>query len=248
MTSDDRARSPLPPESQPVRRSPTLLEQLGPRLAMLGPDGLLTLLLSNLLIVTTLGLTLLPLARRVYRMARGAPCWVPEGDLLVVLGARLEQGQIAPPFRQRLDRAMTLRREAGPIPVLILGGITRGSTLSEAEGGRAYLIEQGLSADSVLIEDQSRNTLENLKHARPIITARARCPVLISNRFHLARCTTLARGIGLEHRVCAAEDRLLVSVPFTLQVLTEAYYLHWYEVGRRWARWTRNRKSLERIS
>jgi uncharacterized SAM-binding protein YcdF (DUF218 family) len=215
---------------------------------MLGVDGLLTLLLSNLLLLVTFGLTLLPLAQRVYRIARRTSCRVPEGDLLVVLGARLEQGQIPPAFRQRLDRAVALRAETGPIPILILGGITPGSTRSEADSGRSYLLDQGLSADSVLIEDQSRNTLENLKHARPMISERARRPVLISNRFHLARCAALARGIGLEHRLCAAEESLLVSVPFMLRLVTEAYYLHWYEVGRRWARLTRNRKSLERIS
>jgi len=242
------AHIPGPPAPAAARSGATVFERLGPRMAMLGADGLLTLLLSNVLLMLTAGLTLLPAAQRVFRAARATPCRVAEADLLVVLGARLERDRIGAAFLQRLDRALALRAETGPVPILVLGGITAGSTRSEADSGRLYLIGQGLDADTVLTEDRSRNTLENLKHARLLIRERARRPVLISNRFHLARCAALAQGIGLEHRLCAAEEVLRVSARFLLRLLAEAYYLHWYAVGRWWARVTHNRKSLERIS
>lgn len=237
-----------PKSSSPGRTPAGVLDRLGPHMAMLGADGILTLLLSSLVLILSAGVTLLPTAWRVYRTARAAPCRLPEADLLVVLGARLRADQIAAGFRGRLDRALALRAETGPIPILVLGGITPGNTRSEAERGRHYLIRQGVDPESVLTEDQSRNTLENLRHARPLIRARARRPILISNRFHLARCATLAHGIGLEHRLCAAEETLRRSVPFLLRVVAEAFYLHWYGVGRWWSRATRNRKSLERIT
>lgn len=218
------------------------------RLRMLGSDGLFTLMLSNLILLGCLGITLIPFARKVYRTAKTAPATSGASRLLVVLGARLENDQITTLFRQRLDRTLAIYDPERPTCIIILGGITWGNRSSEAERGREYLLERGINSDDLLVEDQSLNTLENLKHAQPLIARHGGHPVLISNRFHLARCSALARGIGIEHGLCAAEGAFLLSFSVARRLLSEAYYLHWYEVGKRWSRWTRNKKSLARIS
>jgi uncharacterized SAM-binding protein YcdF (DUF218 family) len=218
------------------------------RLNMLGLDGLMTLLISNLAIVFTLGLSLIPPMRRVYRTAKAAPCTVPAGRFLLVMGSRLENDRITTLFRQRLDRALALSKGEKELRILLLGGITGNNRFSEAEMGRRYLLRNGVDPDQVMLEDQSRHTLENLKHARSLIASRVGSATLLSNRFHLARCSALARGLGMEHELCAAEQELRPSLAVAAQLLLEAYYLHWYEAGKRWSRWTRNEKSLERIS
>ena len=215
---------------------------------MLGSDGLFTLMLSNFILLACLGFTLIPVARRVYRTAKTTPSTSGAGCLLIVMGARLKNDEITRIFRQRLDRTLAIYDPERSMRIMILGGVTLGNRSSEAEKGQKYLLARGISADHLLVENQSLNTLENLKHAQPLIARHGRHPVLISNRFHLARCSALARGIGIEHDLCAAEQAFLFSFPMTLQVFSEAYYLHWYEVGKRWSRWTRNKKSLARIS
>ncbi len=98
------------------------------------------------------------------------------------------------------------------------------------------------------MEKRSRHTLENLKHARALLADASEPVTLVSSRAHLARCATLARGLGLDCRLCGAEERFQPTMTSVGQVVREAYYLHWYHVGRHWSRLTRNRKSLARIS
>jgi len=214
----------------------------------MGWDGLAMLALSNLLLLATLGLSGLWLLRRVWRIARDAPVAGVKGDWIVVLGARLIHDQVAPGYARRLRRAAALHQADPRRRILLVGGHTGGS-VSEAECGREFLLELGLPAASLFIEDQSLNTLDNLRQARRLLAGdRVRPFVLVTSRYHLARSQALARGLDLQPVLCAAEDRLRLK-PWTLWRLgLEAWYLHWYEVGKAWSRWTRNRHSLARIT
>ena len=214
----------------------------------MGWDGLAMLALSNLLLLATLGLSGLWLLRRVWRIARDAPVAGVDGDWIVVLGARLIHDQVAPGYARRLRRVAALHQADPRRRILLVGGHTGGS-VSEAERGREFLLELGLPAASLFIEDQSLNTLDNLRQARRLLAGdRVRPFVLVTSRYHLARSQALARGLDLQPVLCAAEDRLRLK-PWTLWRLgLEAWYLHWYEVGKAWSRWTRNRHSLARIT
>jgi uncharacterized SAM-binding protein YcdF (DUF218 family) len=167
---------------------------------------------------------------------------------LLVLGVCLKDDQITPAFEQRLLRALQLYRAHRASGILLLGGVTSGNSLSEASQGKRYLLGKGVRETFMQTEDESRNTLENLKHARPLLARRKQPVALISSRFHLARCATLANGVGLAHQLCAAEDAFQLTFVSALRILFEGYYLHWYETGKRWSRWTGNAKSIERIS
>jgi len=214
----------------------------------MGWDGLAMLALSNLLLLATLGLSGLWLLRQVWRIARDAPVAGVDGDWIVVLGARLIHDQVAPGYARRLRRVAALHQADPRRRILLVGGHTGGS-VSEAERGREFLLELGLPAASLFIEDQSLNTLDNLRQARRLLAGdRVRPFVLVTSRYHLARSQALARGLDLQPVLCAAEDRLRLK-PWTLWRLgLEAWYLHWYEVGKAWSRWTRNRHSLARIT
>ena len=134
------------------------------------------------------------------------------------------------------------------MPILLLGGVTGNNRSSEAEMGLRYLLDKGINPDRLLLEDRSRHPLENLRNARAFIASHPGSVAILSNRFHLARCSALASGLGMEHELCAAEEELRLSLPLAGRLLLEAFYLHWYETGKRWSRWTRDRRSLERIS
>ena len=70
----------------------------------------------------------------------------------------------------------------------------------------------------------------------------------MTSRFHVARASLMARHLGLPHLLCAAEDRLRPTPSAALRLLREALFLHWYVVGRGFARLTGNRAMLARIS
>lgn len=218
------------------------------RQSSMGWDGLAMLLLSNLLLLATGGLSGLWWLYRVWRIARDAPFAGVEGDWVVVLGARLIRDQVAPGYACRLRRAAALYQADPRRRILLVGGHTGGSA-SEAERGREFLLELGIPASRLFGEDQSLNTLDNLRQARQLLAEGREHPfVLVTSRYHLARSLALARGLGLQPRPCAAEERLRLD-PLTFWRLgLEAWFLHWYAVGKTWSRWTGNRHSLARIT
>ncbi len=215
----------------------------------MGWDGLAMLLLSNLVLLATLGSSGLWQFRRVWRIARAAPATVAEdGGWVLVLGLRLRSDQVTPDYARRLQRAAALYQTDPRRRLLLVGGRT-GGTVSEAERGRQFLLEKGIPADHLFVEDQSLNTLDNLRQARQFLRGdKQNAWVLVTQRYHLARAQALAHGLGLYPRLCAAEERLRHDPKTLWRLALETYYLHWYDVGRTWSRWTRNRQSLARIT
>lgn len=214
----------------------------------MGWDGLAMLLLSNLVLLATAGASGLWTLYRVWRIARDTPFAGVQGDWVVVLGARLLQDRVAPGYARRLQRAAALYRADSRCRILLVGGHTGGSG-SEAERGREFLRGLGIPESALFIEDQSLNTLDNLRHARQLFPEiRERPFVLVTSRYHLARSEVLARGLELRPVLCAAEERLRHGPLLFWRLGLEAYYLHWYAVGKAWSRWTGNRHSLARIT
>jgi len=218
------------------------------RQSTIGWDGLGTLLLSNALLLATLGLSGLWFFHRVWRIARDTPCQAAGNGWIVVLGMRLQRDQLSCAYVRRLERAATLYQTDPQRRILLVGGQTGGS-VSEAEHGRRFLVKIGLPTDILSIEDQSLHTLDNLRHIRQFLGEdRAQPWTLVTSRYHLARSQTLACGLGLRPVLCAAEERLRLDPSTLWRLLLEAGYLHWYKVGRLWARWTGQRHSLARIT
>jgi uncharacterized SAM-binding protein YcdF (DUF218 family) len=213
----------------------------------IGRDGVFTFLLAGGVFFATGGLTWLAHLRSVTRTAHRTGCDAPPLPI-VVLGMRLRDGAVLPDFACRLERARALATDRPELPLLILGGHTDASGISEAEAGRDYLVARGLDRGRIHLEDRSRHTLENLQNARRLF-GRLGWPAvtLVTSRSHLARAVTIARGLGLDVRPCAAEAQLADGAAARIALAREAFLVHWYWVGRRWSEWTGNRKSLARI-
>ncbi len=174
---------------------------------------------------------------------------VEDGDVVLVFGKRLHQGAPDADFEQRLRHAHRLAHAAPQRPLLLLGGAAPGEP-SEAEAGLRRLRELGLPHTlRVELEDQSQDTLQNLRHARDMLGgADAARVLLLSNRYHLARCARLARQLGFAFDLCAAEPRFTPRPRELARLAGEAAYLCWLDVGSRWARLIRHRRMLARIS
>lgn len=105
-----------------------------------------------------------------------------------------------------------------------------------------------MSRRGMLLEEHSRNTLENFQQAALRLRGEARpALVLVTSRYHVARSETMARNLGLRVAVCPAEDHLPFSVGMLCLLVRETYLLHWYHVGRIYAVITGNAAMLERI-
>ncbi|MDT8371969.1 MAG: glycosyltransferase [Gammaproteobacteria bacterium] len=166
----------------------------------------------------------------------------------LILGKRLINKQPDSEFIKRLERARILYSEMNIVNIYILGGMTRNSDISEASAGKKFLVKEGVNPESIFLEEESRNTLENLKHLSHIPGIKSQPLSLITNRYHLARSLVMSKGFGLNIKPYPAEDKLPYTPIYIFKTLTEAFYLHWYLAGKYWAHLTNNMRMLDRIS
>jgi vancomycin permeability regulator SanA len=173
---------------------------------------------------------------------------VDGGDCVLVFGKRLREGRPDADFECRLDHAQRMAHEHPGRPLMLLGGAAP-TEPSEAEVGLRWLQAHGLPESlQVRLEDQSRDTLENLRHARTLLAGAAPRVVLLSSRYHLARCAALARQLGMDYTLCAAESRCIPSLRMLRRLAGEAAYLCWLDIGIRWARLIGHRRMLARVT
>ena len=186
----------------------------------------------------------------VLQTARRAPAQPTGAGYLLVFGKHAPGGRIDPDFRARLQRtAEVWRAQPGRTLVLLGGGFEGGD--SEAELARRGLFAAGVATHAtILLESESRDTLQNLRNARELLRGQPQPGpvVLLSNRYHLARCALFAKNLGLAAELCAAEPAWRWH-PVTLwRVAGEAAYVCWTDLGTRWARLVRHRGMLDRVS
>lgn len=209
------------------------------------PDVWQVLLVSLAVLVATAGLAWLACLVRCWRVARGAPVRTGTVDHALVFGKRLVDGAPDADLGLRLARALALVAAGDTRSLVLLGG-RGGAGESEARVAHSALMRMGLDAAvDVAIEDESADTLENLRHARPLLGG-ATCVALVSNRYHLARVGQLARHFGIPHVLCAAEDAW--SWRRLPALLGESAIVFVGVVGTHWARLIRSERLLARVS
>jgi len=216
----------------------------------IGRDGLAMFALSALLIVATGGLTYAFAMSRVVRDATRRQKVLPDGTPIVVLGVQLsEDGSPVLEFQERLDHGAALLARANHGEIVVLGGVTRPASPSEADVGGDYLIRRhDVAAERIQRERRSHHTLENLRFYRYGPANLERPVALVTSRYHMARACLMARGLGLavlpspSDRGPRGALRILGRLPW------EALLIHWYVVGSTFARITGNDRMAKRIS
>lgn len=206
-------------------------------------DALFILALSLLLLPLTLGIAYLGMLVLVLHKAVGASTLTAgRCSTFLVFGKKLRQDRPDAEYRARLDRLLHFPFTTA----IIMGGRTGSAVISEAQAGYDYLLAKGDNRARVYLETDSQNTLENLKNARQLLARRD--TVIISNRYHLARCGVLASSLGIEHQLCAAETKFRCSPATLVKCLVESFYLYWFFSGKCWALLTGNERMLNKLS
>lgn len=205
-------------------------------------------LLSLLLILAAGGLSFLALWLYVVRIAYLKPNMTLQSKTVLVLGKRLNNNQPDHDFILRLKRAAIMLLDKTSNKIYVLGGKTRNSGISEAAAGKEFLIREGINGESIILEEKSQNTLENLKHFHSISDNKKQKISLITNRYHLARSVIMAKGFGINTQACPAENKFQFSIKNIVNTLVEAFHMHWYFTGKYWAKLTNNKNILSRIT
>lgn len=119
-------------------------------------------------------------------------------DCIVVLGAKARGGAPGRVLRARLGQAQKAYEQGLGGKILVCGGKGTDETVPEAAAMAAYLKAQGVPGEDILLEQDSRNTRENLRFAKRIMEANGyRTCVLVTSDYHMARARMLAAQEGL---------------------------------------------------
>lgn len=153
------------------------------------------------------------------RMVREAATWsfadvaqAPAVEVALVLGTA-PIGPEGGPNRYlvyRLDTAAALWK-AGKAKVLLVSGARAGEHYDEPAAMRAGLIERGVPADAIVIDNEGFRTRASVLRARDIY-GQSRF-LIVSQRFHVGRALYIAHYVGIEAWGVDARD---VDTPYSV--------------------------------
>lgn len=121
-------------------------------------------------------------------------------DYIVVLGAGLWGETPSLTLVQRLQTSLSLINLHPDVRVIVSGGQGPGETITEAEAMKKFLLNNGVKAPQIIMEDKSTNTLENLNNTNKIIKEidnRNKINItIITSDFHMFRSKFIANRVG----------------------------------------------------
>jgi uncharacterized SAM-binding protein YcdF (DUF218 family) len=124
-----------------------------------------------------------------------------EPEIMVIFGCQVKPWGPSILLQDRLDTALDYLEDHPDMTVVVSGGQGDDEHISEAQCMYDYLTEHGVDGGQILLEDQSRNTRQNIDKTLALLAERGydvtADMLLVSNDFHLTRIKMLwARAAG----------------------------------------------------
>lgn len=117
-------------------------------------------------------------------------------DYIIVLGAQVRENGPSYVLQKRLDAAYEYLENNPATIVIVSGGQGSNEPTSEAQGMYDYLVGRGIAPERILLEDESRNTDENIRYSMQLFDAENSSVGIVTNNFHVFRGIHLARAEG----------------------------------------------------
>ena len=109
-------------------------------------------------------------------------------DYIIVLGAQMRDWGPSVVYKSRLDSAIEYLNSNPNTKVIVTGGQGINESISEGEGGKNYLVEQGIEEDRIIVENKSCDTDENIRNALQFIDTTDDLKIgIVTNNFHVFR-------------------------------------------------------------
>ena len=137
-------------------------------------------------------------------------------DALIVLGCGLRGSVPSGNLADRLDAAIDYNSKNPEALIVVSGGQGPQEDCTEAEAMYKYLVERGVPAESILMEDRATSTNENYRFSKEILDEKLGenyNVVYITNSFHSYRAGELAKLNGLDARAYNARTSIPSLLP-----------------------------------
>ena len=124
----------------------------------------------------------------------------PSGDTqaIIILGAQVrEDGTLSLQLQWRMEEALR-QYQMHPQPIVVCGAQGSNEPAPEAHVMRDWLVEHGVPAEDVLMDDASFNTRQNIANAKKILPEDTKRVLIVTSQYHLPRAMALAGDMGFE--------------------------------------------------
>lgn len=115
-------------------------------------------------------------------------------DVMLVLGAQVRADHTpSEALRRRMTLALEKWKER-PVPIICCGARGRNEPCAEGDFMRDWLIGQGVPKDMALSEDDSYDTIENIRNAKAMMDAHGFTRALVvTSDYHVRRSLAICR-------------------------------------------------------
>ncbi len=161
--------------------------------------------------------------------AMGARSEAPQDVTVVVLGSKVNGTTPSADLRARIAAAGAYLKTYPKVKCIVSGGQGAGESVSEAFVMREYLVKDGIDASRILIEDQSKTTVENLKNSIAIIKQNSLSHdlAIVTDEYHEFRACRTANRLGAvsSYAVCAQTPWYIFSACYARELLALTKFL-----------------------
>lgn len=118
-------------------------------------------------------------------------------DVIVVMGAAEYRGRPSPVLKLRLDHAVRLYQQRLAKYVMTTGGPGGDPDFTEGGVGRSYLIDRGIPAEAIIVEDEGDSTAYSLSAASEILRRmNMHSCIVVSDGYHIFRTKRILQQEG----------------------------------------------------
>lgn len=125
-----------------------------------------------------------------------------KADFVVVLGAAVRGKTMTLALCQRMEKGLEYLNEHPNIKVVVSGGKGPGEDIPEAQAMKEFLLKHGIDEKRIIVEDKSKNTVQNLKNTKNILErsyGKQNFKIaLVTSNFHVFRAKMLGERIGFK--------------------------------------------------
>lgn len=150
--------------------------------------------LAALLVLLGLGLVLFG-ALEIYIGLHSRDKVAGDPQVMVIFGCQVRRDGPSILLRDRLDTALDYLEDHPDIRIVVTGGKGDDEHMSEAQAMYDYLTARGVDGEKIWMEDQSRNTWQNINNTFALMEREGwdltDDVLLVSSGFHLARIEML---------------------------------------------------------
>ncbi|QRN41082.1 MAG: YdcF family protein [Neisseriaceae bacterium] len=125
-------------------------------------------------------------------------------DAIIVLGAAAWGERPSPVFRNRIEYAIELYQNGLANNIIFTGGTPNKNYTSEGEVATKWAIDKNIPKIHIFTDKTSRNTYENLLHAKRIADKNNfKTFIIVSDPYHLTRAKIISLLLGMHVQVAA---------------------------------------------